>query len=229
MKGLDPMSDLFAKVAKVVEPAVVEVRVTKRITVRQVPDILRQFFGDGHIPPGFEESFPARQYVESGLGSGIIVDAENGYIVTNNHVVAGADEVQVVLADGRHIMTQWIRTDPRTDLAVVKIDASDLIQVPLGDSHAMQVGDWVLAIGAPEGLQKTVTAGIISAKGRVRPVIRRITRTSFRPTPRSIPATPAGRWSTRAARSSASTRRSSRRPGSTRASAWRFRPTWSRA
>ena len=101
-----------------------------------------------------------------GLGSGVIVDAQNGYVLTNYHVVANADTVEVITGDQRHFTTEWIRTDPQTDLAIVKIKADRLFAAPLGDSDKTEVGDWVLAFGAPESLSQTVTAGIISAKGR---------------------------------------------------------------
>ncbi len=178
LSGHDRLSKLFRAVARAVKPAVVEVRVRKRVAVPQMPnfdEFFRQF--------QFEENFPDRQprqyrrqprrpeqqqyYWQRGLGSGVIVDAENGYILTNHHVVGGYDGVEVVLADGRKIEAEWVRSDPQTDLAVVKIKADKLIAAPLGDSDNMQVGDWVLAIGSPEGLPQTVTAGIISAKGRV--------------------------------------------------------------
>jgi serine protease Do len=94
------------------------------------------------------------------------VDAANGYVLTNHHVVGGADEVEIVLADGRKYDAEWVRSDWQTDLAVVKVKADRLIAARLGDSDEMEVGDWVLAIGTPEGLEQTVTAGIISAKGR---------------------------------------------------------------
>jgi serine protease Do len=96
----------------------------------------------------------------------VIVDAEEGYVLTNNHVVAGADKVKVILHDGRTLSTEWIRRDPKTDLAVLKVDPERLIAAPLGDSGKMEVGDWVLAVGSPEGFEQSVTAGIISAKGR---------------------------------------------------------------
>jgi serine protease Do len=162
----DTLSPLFHAVAQVVRPAVVEVKVTQRIQLVREPgsnlqDFLQHRFGDsGREPPK-----PAYEYIY-GLGSGIIVDARNGYILTNWHVVHGAELVEVIVADGRRFKTQWVRTDRLTDLAVIKIDAPDLIAVPLGDSNRIVVGDWVLAIGAPEGLSQTVTAGIISAKGR---------------------------------------------------------------
>jgi serine protease Do len=162
MPAEDPLSRLFVQVAAVVGPAVVEVRVAREVEVEQPSgegDFLRRFFGRGGAPA-------PRQYMQRGLGSGVIVDDRNGYIVTNNHVVEGATQVQLILADGRILQTAWIRTDPATDLALVKVDAADLIAAPLGDSSDAQVGQWVLAFGAPEGLQKTVTAGIISATGR---------------------------------------------------------------
>ena len=162
----DTLSPLFHAVAEVVRPAVVMVQVTQRIKEMQtvgsgMRDFWQHLFGGnaGKALP------PVYQYIY-GLGSGIIVDANNGYILTNWHVVHGADTVEVILTDGRHFKTQWVRTDRLTDLAVVKIDASDLISVPLGDSSKVVVGDWVLAVGAPEGLAQTVTAGIISAQGR---------------------------------------------------------------
>ncbi|MFW6154643.1 MAG: trypsin-like peptidase domain-containing protein, partial [Planctomycetota bacterium] len=101
-----------------------------------------------------------------GLGSGVVVDAERGYVLTNNHVVADADEVAVVFSDGREFMAEEILRDPKTDLAVIRIDADGLVEAQLADSEEAQVGDLVLAIGSPQGLTQTVTAGIISAKGR---------------------------------------------------------------
>ena len=172
----DTLSPLFVQVAKVLRPAVVEVRVTKKVKTQDMPDtdqFFRHFFGDEQNPPGAPQA-PGqrtqpqpREFLQRGLGSGVVVDAKNGYILTNYHVVSGADETQVVLPGGRTLKVEWARTDPMTDLAVVKVDPKDLVDAPLGDSDAMQVGDWVIAIGSPEGLEQTVTAGIISAKGRV--------------------------------------------------------------
>lgn len=168
LSGHDRLSELFRTVSTAVKPAVVEVRVVKRVKTSPIPfmdeESLRRFFGDD-VP--FEMPQPRqREYLQRGLGSGVIVDAENGYVLTNNHVVRDADEVEVVLDDQRKFEARWIRTDPKTDLAVLKIDADDLMDVPLGDSDAMAVGDCVLAIGSPHKLPQTVTAGIISAKGR---------------------------------------------------------------
>ena len=132
-----------------------------------IPLPFRQFFQND---PQLEEQFKNRGRGRAipqrhGMGSGFIIDA-SGVILTNNHVVRGADEVKVRLHDGREFIAKDIKTDPRTDVAIVRIEASGLKAIKLGDSHAMQVGDWVLAIGSPFGLDMSVTAGIISAKGR---------------------------------------------------------------
>lgn len=166
----DRLSSLFRAVSKVVKPAVVEVRTMKKIEGRYLDPF--RFFEDGDLPFRFRFRRPQRRspqrrsIPQRGLGSGVIVDAANGYILTNNHVVGGVDKVEVILADGRKFDAQWVRTDPDTDLAVVKIAADRLVEAPLGDSDQTKVGDWVLAIGSPRGLPQTVTAGIISAKGR---------------------------------------------------------------
>lgn len=175
----DKLSALFQAVAEAVKPAVVEIRTVKQIEQRSMPF---GFFNDDEedspfnfrfgvpfrgVPRGEPRGEPRRSYqLLRGLGSGIVVDAKNGYILTNNHVVYDADEIEVILADGRKFESKWVRTDPQSDLAVVKIDPDRLIEAPLGDSDAAQVGQWVLAIGSPKGLPQTVTAGIISAKGR---------------------------------------------------------------
>ncbi len=168
MSKKDHLSPLFRMMASVVSPAVVEVRVTKKVEHQMPPDLedfFRRFREDGEglprVPEGRRREFYAR-----GLGSGFVVDAKNGYIITNYHVVAEADEVEVVLGDGRKFSTEWVRSDPQTDLAVIKIDAQRLHAVDFGDSDEMQPGDIVMAIGAPRGLAQTVTTGIISAKGR---------------------------------------------------------------
>lgn len=118
----------------------------------------------------FEKFFggrPQNKFKQRSLGSGFIIDRD-GYIVTNNHVVQGADKIKVMLKDGREFDARIKGLDPNTDLALVKIDSdTDLPTVELGDSDALKVGEWVLAIGNPFGLEHTVTAGIISAKGRV--------------------------------------------------------------
>src|SRR5204863_65212 len=123
------------------------------------------------LPPGFQDFFPnlrRRPQVEQGSGSGFIVSAD-GYILTNNHVVAGADKVTVRLYDKREFTAKVVGTDPNTDVAVIKIDARGLPGVAFGNSDSARVGEWVLAIGNPlgEAFAFTVTAGIVSAKGRL--------------------------------------------------------------
>jgi len=122
----------------------------------------RQFFGN---PFGGEEDQQPREQREHSLGSGVIVNPD-GYILTNNHVVEGASDVQVTLSDKRQLKAKVIGTDPRTDIAVLKIPTSNLATVTLGDSTKARVGDIVLAIGDPFGIGETVTMGIVSAKGR---------------------------------------------------------------
>ena len=119
-----------------------------------------EFFG---IPQGYEQQQQPRQQ-RSG-GSGVIISPD-GYIVTNNHVVEKASEVKVTLNDKRSFTAKVIGTDPLTDVALIKIDATDLPNIPFGESDSLRLGEWVLAIGSPYGLQSTVTAGIISAKAR---------------------------------------------------------------
>jgi serine protease Do len=161
----------YAPVVDRVMPAVVTIRVEKRASaiptdseMPQVPDELRRFFG-----PGFGQGSPRiprmPRGVQRGLGSGVIV-SHDGYILTNNHVVDGANEVKVELPDRRTFTAKVVGSDPASDLAVVRITASDLPTPPLGDSDAVKVGDVVLAIGNPLGIGETVTSGIISAKGR---------------------------------------------------------------
>lgn len=141
--------------ASKVIPAVVNIAST--VVVREPA------FSDEGLPFGlFMPSPPRRQY---GQGSGVIVSAD-GYIITNNHVVADAMDVEVLLADRRQFKGRVVATDPKTDVAVVKIDASGLPTVPWGDSSQLAVGDFVLAIGNPMGLNQTVTFGIVSAVGR---------------------------------------------------------------
>lgn len=148
----------YADVLEPVQRAVVSVYSTKIIKERiAINPFFRQFFGN--IPDQERES---RQ---EGLGSGVIVTAD-GYILTNNHVVEGADELKVTLADDRDFMAKVVGTDPKTDVAVLKIEAEGLPTVTLADSDKLRVGDVVFAVGNPLGVGQTVTMGIISAKGR---------------------------------------------------------------
>ena len=173
----EQISRLFRAVAKAVKPAVVVVRLEKKVPISrfEMGDFFRDFLDEApfgrrrRLVPRREEEPPAPQYrMQRSLGSGVIVNAEKGYVLTNDHVVVGADNIKILTHDGQEFDSEWVRRDPDTDLAVVKLKGpKGLISAPLGDSDAVEVGDWVLAIGAPEGLPQTVTAGIISAKGRM--------------------------------------------------------------
>ena len=132
----------------------------KTRTVQQAPDIFDFFFGDGRGQQRQVQSQP-----RVGFGSGVII-SKDGYIVTNNHVIEGADEISVKLNDNREFKGRVIGTDPSTDLALVKIEGDDFPTIPVGDSEALKVGEWVLAVGNPFNLNSTVTAGIVSAKAR---------------------------------------------------------------
>jgi serine protease Do len=151
----------FADIAERVTPAVVAVNTTKSYKPRAQ---IR-----GRVPQGMEDfldQFGGQQPRQSrGEGSGFILSAD-GYIVTNNHVVADADQVSITLSDGRTFRAKVIGTDSTTDVAVVKIDAKGLPTLTTGDDERTRIGEWVLAVGNPLGLDFTVTAGIISAKGR---------------------------------------------------------------
>jgi Do/DeqQ family serine protease len=146
----------FADVIEPVQKAVVSVYSTK-IVHQQVNPLLRQLYGD---------SIPSqRDSKEQGLGSGVIVSPD-GYILTNNHVVEGADELKVLLPDEREFTAKVIGADPKTDIAIIKIEADSLPVVTLADSDKLRVGDVVFAVGNPLGVGQTVTMGIVSAKGR---------------------------------------------------------------
>jgi serine protease DegQ len=150
----------LAPVLERVTPSVVNVYTQTRVRVRSPlldDPFFRRFF---NVPNR------ARERVSQSLGSGVIVDADEGYILTNNHVIAGADDISITLADGRSFEAQVIGTDPATDLAMVRIPAEDLKALPFADSRALRVGDFVVAVGNPFGLGQTVTSGIVSALGR---------------------------------------------------------------
>ncbi len=158
----------YAPVVERVMPAVVTIRVEKRAsmvpTSQEIPEEFRRFFGD-QLPQMRGQRVPR---VQRGLGSGVIV-SQDGYILTNDHVVDGVTNVKVELPDNRSFTAKVIGTDPATDLAVVKIEAKNLPTLEIGDSDAVKVGDVVLAIGNPLDVGETVTSGIISAKGRQTP------------------------------------------------------------
>jgi len=150
----------LAPVLKEVTPSVVNIYTQTRVRVRSPlldDPIFRRFFNVPDVP---------RERVSQSLGSGVIVDAKNGYVLTNNHVIARADEISVGLKDGRKLEAKLIGTDPDTDLAVIQIPAENLSALELADSDELQVGDFVVAVGNPFGLGQTVTSGIVSALGR---------------------------------------------------------------
>jgi serine protease Do len=165
--SLANLSEAFASVAEQVKPSVVYIKSGRKgeTTSRRVPRM--------QVPPEFEQffrNFPPMQQeprFQEGSGSGFVV-SKDGYVLTNNHVVDGSDQVTVRLLDRREFKAKIVGTDPNTDLAVLKIDAKNLIPAPLGNSSEARVGEWVLAVGNPLGdnLTFTVTSGIISAKGR---------------------------------------------------------------
>ncbi|MBN2562653.1 MAG: DegQ family serine endoprotease [Phycisphaerae bacterium] len=177
LRYADALSQAFEYAAATIRPSVVTIRSVKRPQFqgrsdgRQVPlpqlpkgfpfddDLLRRFFGD-HLP-----QLPQEMPPQEGLGSGVIVSAD-GYVLTNNHVVGGADEVSVMLGENRELRAEVVGTDPLTDLAVIRIKADKLPAAKLGDSDKLKVGEWVVAAGNPFGLSDTITAGIVSAKGR---------------------------------------------------------------
>ena len=138
-------------------PAVVYVKVTQKARFQQPNSIFDLLFGFAQTP---------RDQV--GLGSGVIIRPD-GYIVTNNHVVAGADVIEVTLENNKVYQAKLVGTDPATDIALIKIDAEDLPAIPIGNSDDLRLGEWVLAIGSPYDLRSTITAGIVSAKGRSMP------------------------------------------------------------
>jgi serine protease Do len=163
----------FTKLVEQHSPAVVNISTTQKVSQRRGPkmempdlpegspfgDLFRHFFGEDGMP-----NIPEHQQTQS-LGSGLIISAD-GYVVTNAHVIKDADEIVVRLNDRRQIVAEVIGSDPRSDVALLKVEAEDLPIVKIGDSDRLRVGEWVLAIGSPFGFDYTVTAGIVSALGR---------------------------------------------------------------
>lgn len=165
----------FTPLVESASPAVVNISTKQKLPTRgasaQIPDL------EG-LPPIFREFFErsipqlpdgrGQQREAQSLGSGFIISAD-GYVLTNNHVVADADEIIVRLPDRSELEAKLVGADPRTDVAVLKVEGEGLPTVKLGDSSALKVGEWVLAIGSPFGFDHTVTAGIVSATGRSLP------------------------------------------------------------
>ncbi len=158
----------FAEIAKQALPAVVfiDVETTVEVPQRSFANPFEEFFGRGGRYYSQPQEPETQKYHQQGQGSGFII-SKDGYILTNNHVVKDADRIHVTLSDGREFDAKLIGTDPKTEVAVIQIeDGGELPFVELGDSDALEVGEWVLAAGNPFGLSQTVTAGIVSAKER---------------------------------------------------------------
>jgi serine protease Do len=173
--GLPDFADLVEKAG----PAVVNIRTTERVrtqsgtpTEEEMQEFLRRFFG-GQLPrqpnpapgPRNRRQAPQEEDVQRGVGSGFII-SNDGYVLTNAHVVDGADDVLVTLLDRRELKAKVIGADKRSDVALLKVEGKDLPHLRIGDSSKIRVGEWVIAIGSPFNLENTVTAGIISAKAR---------------------------------------------------------------
>ncbi|MGV8898389.1 MAG: Do family serine endopeptidase [Burkholderiaceae bacterium] len=160
MPSLTPSQNSYRDAAKIAMPSVVNIFTTKEARQQRTPYLedpfFKKFFGDG---------YGAQEEKQSSLGSGVVISPQ-GYILTNNHVVEAADEIEVALADGRKAVAKVVGADPETDLAVIKIDVPNLPAITLGRIEQVRVGDPVLAIGNPFGVGQTVTMGIISALGR---------------------------------------------------------------
>ncbi len=163
----------FADLAEKLTPAVVNISTTQKPAMpKDFPEMPQ--FPEGSPFEDFFEEFMDRHgrgapsMPHTSLGSGFIIDAKNGYVITNNHVIRDADEVKVILSDDTSLPAEIIGSDEKTDLAVLKVDTKDhaLVSVPFGDSDSVRVGDWILAIGNPFGLGGSVTTGIVSARAR---------------------------------------------------------------
>lgn len=168
----DTLSLAFEQAADHIGPSVVSITSEKRFSVagrqsapQQIPEEFRRFFGDDFSPFLQPRSRQPRNSIQRGFGSGVIVSSD-GYILTNNHVVDGADEVTVKTVDEETYKAEVVGRDPKSDVALLKVEAAGLPAAQLANSDAVKVGQWVLAVGGPFGLEKTVTAGIVSATGR---------------------------------------------------------------
>jgi len=168
--SLERANKAYERIAQSITPAIVAIQSTQVIKVQQSP-----FFSDPFFRQFFGDMFPQipREQRERALGSGVVVSPD-GYILTNNHVVANATSIQVTLSDHRVLKGKVVGADPQTDVAVVKVDSGSLPVAPLGDSNSLHVGDTVMAFGNPFGLYFTVTRGTVSALGRTEGGIEKI-------------------------------------------------------
>ncbi len=172
VETLQAIQEAFVEVAERVKPSVVNINTTQKARPSRRPPLdpslrgpFRDFFGDDFFERFFREG-PRRDLERRSLGSGVIVD-QQGFILTNNHVTERADEIQVTLADKRTFKAKVVGSDPKTDLAIIRIEkATGLIPARLGNSDVIRIGEWAIAIGNPFGLAQTVTVGVISATGR---------------------------------------------------------------
>jgi serine protease Do len=166
LEALRRIGQGFSEVVKQVSPSVVNVKISQTVKMPHPPfgGFPWDFFGESPFGRPFEEP-EGQEYPRQGAGSGVIL-SKDGYVLTNNHVVEGADEITVTTSEGEEYEAEVVGTDPRTDLAVIKVKGKGLPAAKLGDSDRIEVGEWVLAVGNPFQLHNTVTAGIISARGR---------------------------------------------------------------
>lgn len=177
IQNLEQSGQAFSSIAKKLSPAVVSLKVEKKVANENSfsnedssnplnDEMLKKFFGD-RMPDTFKHhrQAPAQKHSVVGQGSGFVVSPD-GYILTNHHVVGDSSKVTVKFSDGREMPAKVVGSDSQSDVAVIKVDAKNLATVPLGDSTKTEVGEWVLASGAPYGLTQTLTAGIVSATGR---------------------------------------------------------------
>jgi len=168
----DQVSAAFERVAETIRDSVVRIEAVRRVEpdTRRTPSPFfdrpfRDFFGEDFFEQYGIPELPQRPYVQEGQGSGFVISSD-GYILTNNHLVQGADEVDVHFVDATTLRAKIAGTDPKTDIAIIKVDASGLKSVRFGDSDQLRPGQWVIAAGNPFGLTSTITAGIVSAIGR---------------------------------------------------------------
>lgn len=173
LTAADSLSRAFESASNLIKPSVVSISSVKKAKARPAQmrrggsnpqEQLREFFGDDFYR-FFGAPNPPEGFAQQGLGTGVIA-SEDGLIITNNHVIEDADEISVRTDDGKSHKAELVGADPKTDIALVRIKASGLTAAKFGDSDALKIGEWVVAAGSPFGLEKTITAGIVSAKGR---------------------------------------------------------------